>query len=89
MGIFDDSQSNAINKFQEHEACFDLNKRGAIGETILHMCFLNDTRMHKEIASQLLSVYPKLALDIYEGSDFFGNFIILTQLCNIFTYDSL
>ncbi|XP_041460454.1 transient receptor potential cation channel subfamily V member 5-like [Lytechinus variegatus] len=82
MSIFEDGQVLAINKFKEHEACFDLNKRGAIGETILHMCFLNDTRMHREIASHLLSVYPKLALDVYEGSDFFGESALHMAIVN-------
>eukprot|EP00057_Strongylocentrotus_purpuratus_P013563 XP_011668037.1 PREDICTED: transient receptor potential cation channel subfamily V member 6 [Strongylocentrotus purpuratus] len=82
LKVFDDGQSSAINKFEQHDACFDLNKRGAIGETILHMCFLNDTRMHREIASHLLTVYPKLALDVYEGSDFFGESALHMAIVN-------
>ena len=75
MNIFNTQQLTAINCFEEHEACFDLSKRGAIGETILHLCFLNDSSMHREIASHLLAVFPKLSLDMYEGSDFFGRHI--------------
>ncbi|CAH1784043.1 unnamed protein product [Owenia fusiformis] len=67
-------QEDEFNKFHEHDACWDLNKRGAVGETALHLCFLksNDSPVHLDIANILLKLYPKLALDIYEGEEYFG-----------------
>lgn len=56
----------------EHDACWELSKRGPVGETALHLCFLNDTPVHREIAWTLLDIYPSLALDIYEGAEYYG-----------------
>ncbi|XP_072181480.1 transient receptor potential cation channel subfamily V member 6-like [Diadema setosum] len=82
MENFKNYQDGAINKFEEHELCFDLYQRGAIGETILHLCYLNDTPMHSEIARHLLELYPKLVLDVYEGSDFYGESALHLAIVN-------
>lgn len=58
--------------FTDHEACWDLEFRGAVGETALHLCFLNNTLIHLEIAKILLDYYPKLALDVYEAEEYYG-----------------
>ena len=47
-----------------------LARRG--GETALHLCVLHDTPMHTDIAKILLRRYPKMALDIYEGVEYYG-----------------
>lgn len=59
-------------RFKEHMACSKLEKRGVSGETILHLCFQNDTPVHTEIAKLLLHLYPKLALDMLEGEEHHG-----------------
>ena len=59
-------------KFEDHEACWDINIRGGVGETPLHVCILCDTPTHNEIAKILLMLYPKLSLDIYEGPEYYG-----------------
>lgn len=61
-----------FNNFQPHETCWDLFKRGGVGETPFHLCYLNDTPVHFEVAKALLEVFPKLALDVYEGEEYFG-----------------
>ena len=60
--------------FKDHEACWDLEFRGAVGETALHLCYLNNTPIHLEIAKILLDLYPKLALDVYEAEEYYGKF---------------
>ena len=53
------------------KACWSLQQRGALGETALHLCFLNNTpKLHIPIAHVLLEVYPAMALDMYEGEEF-------------------
>ncbi|XP_022081163.1 transient receptor potential cation channel subfamily V member 6-like [Acanthaster planci] len=69
---FDRSQLAAINRFRQREACWDLARRGEVGETALHLCLLNNTETHLTIARIMLEMYPKMALDIYEGDDYFG-----------------
>ena len=62
-------------QFTEHQACWDLNHRGAVGETALHICvlFSNTDESFREISKLLLNVYPKLSLDYYEGDEYHGN----------------
>ncbi|KAJ8301067.1 hypothetical protein KUTeg_020054 [Tegillarca granosa] len=61
-----------FNIVTEHEACWDLSKRGPMGETAFHFLYLLDSPLHSEVARILLKFYPKLALDIYEGEEYFG-----------------
>ncbi|KAL8580157.1 hypothetical protein ACOMHN_043042 [Nucella lapillus] len=65
-------QEDKFNKFEPHEACWDLNKRGGVGETPFHLCYLMDTPVHFEVGKALMEVFPKLALDVYEGEEYFG-----------------
>ncbi|XP_038069043.1 transient receptor potential cation channel subfamily V member 6-like [Patiria miniata] len=69
---FDRSQLAAINRFRPREACWDLTRRGEVGETVLHLCLLNNTETHLQIARILLEMYPKMAHDIFEGNDYYG-----------------
>lgn len=56
------------------EVCWDLKKRGAVGETIFHLCLLNATSLHADLAKRLLKFYPKLINDIYMSDEYYGNF---------------
>lgn len=63
------------------EVCWDLEQRGAVGETILHLCLLNATSTHSDLAKRLLKVYPKLMNDIYLSDDYYGNSLNF-RFCN-------
>ena len=54
------------------EICFDLTKRGSIGETLVHLCFLNGTRVHNELARLMIKHFPKMVNDIYTSEEFYG-----------------
>ena len=54
---------------------WDVNQRAAVGETILHMCFLNATRVHYDIAKIIIKKFPNLVNDIYIGDEYYGKFI--------------
>ncbi|KAJ8047611.1 Transient receptor potential cation channel subfamily V member 6 [Holothuria leucospilota] len=69
---FEMFQSKSINKFTPHAACWDVQKRGEAGETILHLCYLNSTGVHKAIARHLLQLFPQMVRDMYEGSAYYG-----------------
>lgn len=70
------SEEEVLNEFKDtfepHLACWDINKRGVLGETALHICCLHDTPIHFEIAKILVRLYPKMVLDIYEGVEYYG-----------------
>lgn len=46
--------------------------RGGVGETPLHVCLLNATSIHADLAKRLLKIYPKLICDIYLSDEYYG-----------------
>jgi hypothetical protein len=74
-----------LNKFSKEakkdmptkEICWRLDKTGAVGESLLHLCMLNGTKMFIKLAKRLLMHYPKMINDVYLGADYFGSKIIL------------
>lgn len=64
-----------LEDFKEHEACWELKKRGSVGESIIHLAMLGSKLpSFKKIIFSLLNNFPKLALDLYEGIEYKGNF---------------
>ncbi|CAL1532061.1 unnamed protein product [Lymnaea stagnalis] len=70
--ILADYEEHHFNKVGPHEACWDLNKRGGVGETPFHLLYLMDSPVHFEVAKILLKMYPNLSLDVYEGEEYYG-----------------
>lgn len=60
------------NPIAYRDICWDLKERGAVGETILHLCLLNATSLHADLAKRLLRFYPKLINDIYISDEYYG-----------------
>jgi len=58
--------------FHEHRLKWRLDKRGAVGETPLHLMFLNNSSKHISIAKILLDICPELVYDYYEGTEYYG-----------------
>jgi hypothetical protein len=72
--VLDEYVEDKYNHVVDHEACWDLTQRASVGETALHLAVLNscDSYSSREIAKIMLKMYPKLALDFYEGDEYFG-----------------
>ncbi|XP_023309951.1 transient receptor potential cation channel subfamily V member 5 [Anoplophora glabripennis] len=62
--------------------CWKLKDRGAVGETILHLCLLNATSLHADIAKRLLRFYPKLINDIYISDEYYGENVLHIAIVN-------
>ncbi|XP_025837236.1 transient receptor potential cation channel subfamily V member 5 [Agrilus planipennis] len=62
--------------------CWKLKERGAVGETILHLCLLNATSLHADIAKRLLKFYPKLINDIYMSDEYYGENVLHIAIVN-------
>lgn len=62
--------------------CWRLKERGAVGETILHLCLLNATSLHADIAKRLLRFYPKLINDIYISDEYYGENVLHIAIVN-------
>lgn len=54
------------------ECCWDIEQTGSVGETILHLCLLNATAIHADLAKRLIQAYPKMINDIYLADEYFG-----------------
>ncbi|XP_015521251.2 transient receptor potential cation channel subfamily V member 5 isoform X1 [Neodiprion pinetum] len=71
-----------IDKSKYREVCWSLSERGAVGETILHLCMLNATAIHADLAKRLLRFYPKLINDIYISDEYYGENVLHIAIVN-------
>ncbi|XP_067949718.1 transient receptor potential cation channel subfamily V member 5-like [Watersipora subatra] len=62
--------------------CWDLYSRGAVGETLIHLCLLLGTPLVISLAKRLLRIYPKLLVDIYLSDQYFGENILHIAIVN-------
>jgi hypothetical protein len=51
-----------------------LEKLGAVGENVLHLCLLNATSVHAELAKRLIRAFPCMINDIYTSDEYYGQF---------------
>jgi len=66
------SSADPLGKWVDHEACWQMQYRGSLGETLLHLLIICDTRLHTRLARVLLKCFPRLALDVFEGEEYLG-----------------
>ena len=51
-------QESHPDKYTEH--CWNVENRGAVGETTFHVCFLMGTPTHMYCAKRILKWFPKV-----------------------------
>ena len=61
-----------------------VEKRGFVGETVFHVCFLMQTSTHLACARRMLKLFPKLINDIYISEEYYGEHISLSNFKRIF-----
>ncbi|XP_014479481.1 PREDICTED: uncharacterized protein LOC106746875 [Dinoponera quadriceps] len=66
------SRFDPLAQWNDHEACWQMQYRGSLGETLLHVLIICDTLMHTRIARTLLKCFPRLAIDVVEGEEYLG-----------------
>ncbi|KAJ8967525.1 hypothetical protein NQ314_002840 [Rhamnusium bicolor] len=66
------SQYDPLGKWTDHEACWQMQYRGSLGESLLHVLIICDTKIHTRLARTLIKCFPKLALDVVEGEEYLG-----------------
>ncbi|XP_052132718.1 transient receptor potential cation channel subfamily V member 5, partial [Frankliniella occidentalis] len=64
------------------DVCWDLAERGAVGETILHLCILAASSLHNDLLKRLLRFYPKLVNDIYMNDEYYGEGLLHIAIVN-------
>ncbi|KYN04879.1 Transient receptor potential cation channel subfamily V member 6 [Cyphomyrmex costatus] len=71
-----------IDKSKYRLVCWNLSDRGAVGETILHLCMLHATAIHADLAKRLLRFYPNLINDIYLSDEYYGENVLHIAIVN-------
>ncbi|XP_043509612.1 transient receptor potential cation channel subfamily V member 5 isoform X1 [Frieseomelitta varia] len=71
-----------IDKSKYRLVCWSLSERGAVGETILHLCMLHATAIHIDLAKRLLRFYPKLINDVYISDEYYGESALHIAIVN-------
>ncbi|XP_044006234.1 uncharacterized protein LOC122851212 [Aphidius gifuensis] len=66
------SRFDPLSQWNDHKACWQMQYRGSLGETLLHVLIICDTRIHTKIARILLKCYQNLAIDVVEGEEYLG-----------------
>lgn len=66
------SPHDPLGKWQDHKACWQMQYRGSLGESLLHVLIICDTKLHTKLARILLRIYPMLAVDVMEGEEYLG-----------------
>jgi transient receptor potential cation channel subfamily V member 6 len=74
------SPHDPLAKWGDHEACWQMQYRGSLGEALLHVLIICDTRLHTRLARTLLKCFPKLSLDVVEGEEYLGRCFISPTL---------
>ncbi|KAF5276287.1 hypothetical protein FQA39_LY06636 [Lamprigera yunnana] len=66
------SQYDPLAKWKDHEACWQMQYRGSLGETLLHVLIMCDSKIHTKLARTLLKCFPHLSIDVVEGEEYLG-----------------
>jgi len=66
------SSHDPLGKWVDHKACWQMQYRGSLGESLLHVLIICDTKTHTKLARILLRVFPVLSLDVIEGEEYLG-----------------
>nr|QDR50962.1 Inactive transient receptor potential vanilloid [Heliconius melpomene] len=66
------SPHDPLAKWEDHTACWQMTYRGALGESLLHVLIICDTKIHTRLARTLVKCFPKLSLDVVEGEEYLG-----------------
>lgn len=59
----------------DHVACWQMQFRGSLGESLLHVLIICDTIIHTRLSRLLLKHYPMLSQDVVEGEEYLGKYL--------------
>uniref|UniRef100_A0A0N4ZC62 ANK_REP_REGION domain-containing protein n=1 Tax=Parastrongyloides trichosuri TaxID=131310 RepID=A0A0N4ZC62_PARTI len=67
-----DGCTSSTRAFKYRELVWEISERGTMGENLLHMCLLHNTKKLKYVAKELVIKYPKLVNDIFISEEYYG-----------------
>ena len=66
------AETGGTTEVRTRRVWWDIDKRGAVGETALHLCLLNNSSLYKDLAIEIIHEFPGLVNDIYLGDLYYG-----------------
>lgn len=69
-----------LTRWMDHVACWQMQYRGSLGESLLHVLIICDTVVHTRLSRLLLKHYPMLSQDVVEGEEYLGTELIFEQI---------
>ena len=75
-------EEDSEDRETERLCCWDIWRRGSMGETLLHVCLLCGSKIARELVFRLLKLFPLLALDVYLSNDYYGQSAVHMALVN-------
>jgi hypothetical protein len=77
-----------LTRWVDHVACWQMQYRGSLGESLLHVLIICDTVIHTRLSRLLLKHYPMLSQDVVEGEEYLGTSCSIRHCLN-WTYIEL
>ena len=66
------TQFDPLLSWEDHSACWKMQYRGSLGESLLHILIMCNSLIHTKIARIMLRYFPRTVMDIIEGEEYHG-----------------
>ena len=60
------TQFDPLLSWEDHSACWKMQYRGSLGETLLHILIMGNSLIHTKIARTLIRHFPRTVIDVIE-----------------------
>ena len=58
-----------LHVWEDHTACWQMQYRGSLGESLLHILIMGNSLIHTKIARTLIRQFPRTVIDVIEVSN--------------------
>ena len=60
------TQFDPLLSWEDHSACWKMQYRGSLGESLLHILIMGNSLIHTKIARTLVRHFPRTVIDVIE-----------------------
>lgn len=60
------TQFDPLLSWEDHSACWKMQYRGSLGESLLHILIMGNSLIHTKIARTLIRHFPRTVIDVIE-----------------------
>ena len=75
------TQFDPLLSWEDHSACWKMQYRGSLGESLLHILIMGNSLIHTKIARTLIRQFPRTVIDVIEVSN-----ITNTEFCYVINH---